>query len=249
MFELTLSNAIDKQSYFTELCKKLSPEIKQDKGVIAKENSNGRTHLAIAVNESKKEYYKAKILDFILFMIVDDYKFNYYKDNLKADASDNLVFESFLKAISIFDAESDKEVIKKQIMLSGELVIDSFFHFKLQMLKSRWEKTAGIINQNHILESKSAMIDVLKYLTTMSDSNSSLVTVSFSEKQITTKTLGSTKKFKNNFKGCSNFLTEMVRANPIKINISCTEPDELQEEVLDVLKNIFFEKINLINWF
>ena len=95
MFELTLSNAIDKQSYFTELCKKLSPEIKQDKGVIAKENSNGRTHLAIAVNESKKEYYKAKILDYILFMIVDDYKFNYYKDNLKADASDNLVFESF----------------------------------------------------------------------------------------------------------------------------------------------------------
>ena len=31
-------------------------------------------------DEAKKEYYKAKILDYILFVIVDDYKYNFYKD-------------------------------------------------------------------------------------------------------------------------------------------------------------------------
>ena len=82
MFELTLSTTIDKQMYLGELFSKVSSEIKQDEGIIVKQNNNGRAYLALAVDDCKKDYYKSKILDYILFMIVDDYKYNFYKETL-----------------------------------------------------------------------------------------------------------------------------------------------------------------------
>ena len=133
MFELTLSTTIDKQRYLGEFFSRFGQEIRGDSGVVVNQNSNGRAYLAIAVDEAKKEYYKAKILDYILFVIVDDYKYNFYKDNLTIN-EDSVVFKSFLKAISIFDAENDKDIIKSQIQLSGEILIDSFFYFKLQLI-------------------------------------------------------------------------------------------------------------------
>ena len=247
MFELSLSTTIDKQSYFLELYKMLAHEIKQDGGVIAKENCNGRTYLAIAVCKSKKEYYKAKILDYILFMIVDDYKFNYYKEHLKSGIDENIVFQAFLKAISIFDAEIDKDVIKSQISLSGELLIDSFFYFKLQSLQNRWEKTVGIIIQNQILKSSSAIVEVLKYLIAMSDSGVSNAAVSITQKQLALRFGGVTKKYKSTFKGASDLLTEIVRRNPMKINITHQLLDDVQEKFVGALQNIFTEKINIVN--
>ena len=82
MFELTLSTTIDKQTYLGDCFRLLHQDVKQDAGVIIKQNNNGRAYLALAVDENKKEYYKSKILDCVLFMIVDDYKFNFYKENL-----------------------------------------------------------------------------------------------------------------------------------------------------------------------
>ena len=55
-------------------------------------------------------------------------KYNFYKENLTPN-DDCVIYESFLKAISIFDAENDKDIIKSQIHLSGEILIDSFFYF------------------------------------------------------------------------------------------------------------------------
>ena len=60
MFELTLSTTIDRQVYLSRVYSKLDGEIRQDAGVVTKQNNNGRAYLVLAVDESKKEYYKAK---------------------------------------------------------------------------------------------------------------------------------------------------------------------------------------------
>ena len=246
MFELTLSTTIDKQTYLGDCFNLLHQDVKQDAGIIVKQNNNGRAYLALAVDENKKEYYKSKILDYVLFMIIDDYKYNFYKENLISN-DDSVVYGSFLKAISIFDADNDKDIIKSQIHLSGEILIDSFFYFKLQLLRARWRRTANIINQNNIVQSNSSMLDILKYLTTISDSGIVKADVGFCKKQITLKTYDGTKRFKNDFKGISNFLAEIVKLNPSRINLKTNDSKEEFGQIKHMLMHIFGEKIYIIN--
>lgn len=245
MFELSISTTLCKQHYIQELYDKLKDEIKNDKGISVKQNLYGRSYFAIAVPEKKKEFYKSKILDFIVFMIIDDYKFNFFKDNLQL-LEQNIISQSFLKAISIFDSEVDSDVIKRKIEMKNEILVDSFYYFKLQSLKNRWIKTASIINQNQVLYSSDSMIEVLKYLTLSSDNYLITANVTVGKKQIKVKQYSGTKSFKRDFEGCSNFLTEIVRLNPVKINIKKMEV-EGDDQVVKLLNDIFTDKIYFLN--
>ncbi len=244
MFELMVSITQDKQALIHDLYLKLSGEVKKEKGIIAEHNYNGRATISVAVPEKKKEYYKSKILDHIIFIIIDEYKFNYYKENLQI-LGQNVVCQSFLKAISIFDADIDKEVIKQKIELKGEVLVDSFYYFRLGSLKARWAKTANIINQNQVLSSLSSMLGVLKYLTMTSENLSVTTEVSIGKKQIKMKGYASSKCFKRDFEGHSNFLTEIVRLNPVKINLKVSE-EEGEDSIAELLSQIFADKIYFV---
>lgn len=244
MFELSISTTIDKQKYISDLHKKLFLEVKRDGGIAIKQNYRKRSYFALAVPETKKEYYKSKLLEHIIFMIIDDYKFNFFKENLNL-VKTGLIVEPFLKAISIFDAEIDKDVIKTQVDLSGEVLVDSLFYFKLQMLLRRWQKTTDIINQNQILASNSSMIEVLKYLTRMSDNLVLSTEIYIGKRQLKINSLSTAKCFKRDNGGSSNFLTEIVRLNPskIKLKIGTNENDE----VFEILSQIFDDKIYVLS--
>lgn len=246
MFELTISLTTNKQHYINKLFKQLEPEVKRCSGIVLKQNYAGRCYFSFAVENFHKEYFKAKILDFVVFVVGDDYKYNFYLDSLKGESS-NLLFESFLKAISIFDADADREIVKSLIDFSGEILIDSFYYFKLQMLRNRWQKTADIINANKILSNKSAMLDVLKYLTTMSDNLVVKTDVNITSKQIRLKNYAFTKCFKKTEAGQSDFLAEIVTLNPSKINLKLSESeDEQNSQIVNVLSELFTDKIYLL---
>lgn len=241
MFELTISTRLDKQSYISKLYKSLIDEIKSVSGVAIKQNFKGRSYFSLAVKSEDKDYFKAKILDFIVYMIVDDYKYNYFKDNLE-NLQENIVFESFLKAVCIFDEDIDREYILKQINFKEEILVDSFYYFKLQMLRDRWQKTVGIIKFNQIINSKNSMLEVLKYLVAMSECLVQKAEVFISKKQVKLRLVQKTSRFQNDSQGLSKFLSEIIELNPAKIEILRT--DDYECEVVDVLNKIFYDKIN-----
>ena len=246
MFELSVSTTVDKQNYISELYKRLFYEVKRDSGIVIKQNYRGRSYFAIAINDNKKEYYKSKILDYIIFMIIDDYKFNYYKENLHTDNS-GIVTQVFLKAISIFDADIDKEFIKNQIELSFEVLVDSLFFFKLQPLKNRWKKTAEIINQNQVLTSTSSMVEVMKYLSAISNNQVASTEIFLGKKQMKIKNYTFSKCFKRDNLGKSSFLTELIRLNPLKINLKIQRGSDENDELYALLNKIFDDKIYVIS--
>ena len=247
MFELTISLTIDKQHYINKLFKTLAQDVKRCAGIAIKQNYQGRSFFSFAVDVFHKEYFKAKILDFVVFVISDDYKFNYYLNNLNHENT-SVLFEPFVRAISIFDADCDREIIKSQIDFSGEILLDSFFYFKLQTLQNRWRKTAETINSNKILSNSSAMLEVLRYLTEMSDSLIVKTDISITNKQIRLKGMNISKCFKQNIKGQSSFLAEIISLNPSKINLKVSaDDDSFGEKMVDVLTEVFADKIYLIN--
>lgn len=246
MFELSVSMAIENQNLLQDLCKKLMPEIKREGGVCAVINSGIRSNFALAVDSKKKEYYKAKILDFVTRTITGEYKFNFFKACIVGE-SDNVICQSFLKAIAIFDCETDRQFIKNQLELSGEIVLDSFYYFKLEPLRARWARTAGIINQNGIIRSQASMIEVLKYLTTMSDNFCVTTEIDLSKKRIKLKNMEFSKTFLRTDKGVSDFFTDIIKLNPMKINIRLDRSRGAADNIYEFLSKIFYDKVYIVS--
>ena len=244
MFELTLCLAFDKQKYISQFYKTMVDNVKKEDGIIIKYNSGGKSYLSIAVNEIHREYIKSKVLDFVTMIIELEFKYDFFKEHLNVQ-SEEILTEAFLKAISTFDLDFDREIISKVIEFSGELVIESLYYFKLQSLVLKWIKTAEIINQNLIMVSDNSMGEVLRYLCAISENNSVLVDVILTDKQIELKNFKSRKKFKKTSYGISKLFTEIVKLNPLKINIkeknSSDEPDVIKNTLLKVFSDkIYF---------
>jgi len=158
-----------------------------------------------------------------------------------------VIYEPFLKAITIFDSELDKEFIKQKIELSGEILVDSLYYFKLEELRNRWQRTAEVINQNQILQSSSSMLEVISYLTATSENKMVVTDILIGKKQIKLKHFKGSKTYKRTFDGVSKFFTEIVRLNPTKINIKLLSNSGTAEDVTEILNKIFCDKIYLIN--
>lgn len=244
MFELTLCLDFQRQKYISEFYKGLVANIKRDAGIIIKHNSGGKSYLSVAVSDDKKEYIKTKVLDFVTKVIEDDFKYNFFKDKIDSSTKNNLT-EAFLRAISCFDEDFDREIIKDSLEFSGEIVIESLFYFKLQSLVLRWHRTAEIINQNLIMNSDKSMSEVLKYLCAVSENNSVFVDLLLSEKRIEMKNFAIHKRFKKNSDGISKMFAEIIKLNPIKINIKENDDGEFSE-ITNALLCVFNDKIYFV---
>lgn len=245
MFELTLRLNFERQKYFSEFYKALFPEIKSDNGIIIKHNNLGNSYLSIAVSDEKKDYLKSKVLDFVTKLIEKEFKYKFFKSRIVITSQKNLT-EAFLEAISIFDEEIDKQIISENIDLNGELIIESLFYFKLQNLVKKWEKTAEIINKNFIMNSENSMTEVLRYLCTISENNSVFVDLNFHNEQITLTNFMFKKKYKRDFNGISNLFAEIIKLNPIKINIKTQDNLDEQNEITSTLVKLFNDKIYFV---
>lgn len=245
MFELTLCLAFERQKYLAEFYKTLLPVVRNDEGIIIKHNSGGKSYLSIAISDTKKEYLKSKVLDFVTKVIEKDFKYNFFKEKIDVKIQNNLT-EAFFMAISCFDEDIDKEEIMQTIEFSGEIIIESLFYFKLQNLSHRWLKTAEIINQNLIMSSEKSMSEVLRYLCEISENNSVFVDLCFKEKQIELKNFVFHKKFTKTSDGISKLFAEIIRLNPTKINILESKEEPKINEITSTLLKVFNDKIYFV---
>ena len=126
MYELTLCLAAERQRCVHEFWKTIEDDIKKYNGIMVKQNAGGKCYLAIAVDEKNKDYLKSLVLDFILKVVVEEFKFNFFKDNILIK-NYGKVTEAFLMAVSIFDAEIDKEIISSLLEFKNEIVITCHF--------------------------------------------------------------------------------------------------------------------------
>ena len=245
MFELTICLSFERQKFISEFYKLISPSIKGGAGIVIKHNSGGKSYLSLAVSKENKEFIKSKVLDFVTNVIENDFKYNFFKEKITINEKTSLT-EAFFRSISTFDEEIDKDFIKQNIEFDGEIVVESLFYFKLQPLVFKWQKTAEIINKNFVMNSDNSMSEVLKYLCAISENNAVLVDLSFKEKQIEMKNFMARKKFKMNEDGISKMFEEIIKLNPLKININDKDGFGESYKITTTLLKVFHEKIYFI---
>lgn len=148
MWELTLNFSQDKSHFMDFLYSKLEGQVKFCGGVIIRSTRAGRVKISLAVPRKQKDYFVLLLLELVSEVITQDFKFEYLNTNLGTIIPNELTRAAFIRALTVFDKQTDKDLIKKQLVFENELNIDSFFYFKLGELTQCWQEICVLVREN-----------------------------------------------------------------------------------------------------
>ena len=134
-------------------------------GVVTSNEENGHIFLLIAVKDKDKEKLKLILINAIIEIICTKFKSDFLNKMLVLPELDKASIYAFKKALLNFDKETDKFIIRKNLVLEKNLYVESFYHFKLRALQDKWEELVSLSNENkEYLISRESFIDLLKFL-------------------------------------------------------------------------------------
>ncbi len=121
---------------------------------------NHFTYLLFACEDNIKNLCKAKIKKCITTYIIDEYKYHYFINKILKNKT--LVHLAYIKALTLYDVESDIALLNSDLELDRQFYIDSYIHFKLNDLVRMWQELCDLIISNINYLNNNMMIDVMK---------------------------------------------------------------------------------------
>ena len=179
MWEYSIS--FDRNNF--ELAKKTSEKIKrkttQLNGITTILVGSYFVDVLVAVPDIYKDEIREYIIDIIVNIYTTTYKFDYLMRNFNFEVTDDLNMKAFVKALMVFDLETDRKiVIQKVCNNDNRIVVESFFNFRLGILKTRWDDLVNLVNDNVMyLMSKDTFIEFIKFLVSNLDSKCDFVCI------------------------------------------------------------------------
>lgn len=207
--------------------------------------------LSIASSEQDYVYVKRVLKRYIPEIILFIYKEKYLIQNISFNDVNEVFKLSLLKALVLFDSETDYVDIRKELDLDSDINIDSFYSFKLQKLKTRWQEIVSLANDNsnYFFESET-LLELLKFLIATIKPKASFVNVYYNGKNFEFLD-AKNRRIKNAILSSSgadndevNLIISLISLAPDTINIHCI--DSLSNNTFKVLYYIFDKRVNLL---
>ncbi|MCL2621667.1 MAG: putative sporulation protein YtxC, partial [Firmicutes bacterium] len=111
---------------------------------------------------------KNQIENTIAEVIINEYKAAFLKKSLILPIENEINKAAFIKALTTFDRDSDKIITLTQLNITNkteEFLLDSFFNFKLEALRKRWEEVCKLANENtSYLVCSQTFVELLRFL-------------------------------------------------------------------------------------
>ena len=113
-------------------------------------NDNGREQLVIVFDGTCEPPRKitSALADAIADIIITDCKCHYIESSLKLPIEDEINRHAFIRALSSFDRAADLTLAKSLIKLTPNFLLDSFYTFSIDALKTRWQEACALANDN-----------------------------------------------------------------------------------------------------
>ncbi len=208
---------------------------------------NDMAVLSMAVKDEDFVSIQNKLKQFISEVVLFVYKEEYLQQHIDFSKLKDDYQLALLKALVLFDSESDKQFIKQRISLEHDIYLDSFYHFKLQPLQKRWSEFVSLTNENGNLLESEAFLDLLKFLIATIKPKTNLVHVYYNGGVFEYKDKNQ-KPIKSNFiqrnNDEANLITTLITLAPNNITLHCI--DAITNNTFKVLYYIFDKKINLL---
>lgn len=244
MFEFTIS-CDENLNILSSIYLRLKSVVDNLNGIIIKQNSQKVDSVCLAVEENYKAFVKANILDAVSDAIISVYKHDYLSEHICINIRNAVAYNSFIQALVVFDRQTDKDIIKKNLILEDKLNIDSFYNFRLEQLKNRWHDIACVVNDSiPVMLKDKSVADITRYFVDSTSKEVKEVHLFAQENSIQIKVDGvlSDLEFDTNTDYLNNILTEIISISPQKVILhgKLDKYKDLQDSLLSVfVDNVF----------
>lgn len=119
------------------------------------------TYLLFATDDALAEICKCKIKRCISTYIIDEYKYRYFKDKIISSSS-NLIMQAYVKALTLYDVDTDIALINSYFELDRQFFVDSFINFKMPEIQRMWQELCDLITSNINYLNRDMMLDVMR---------------------------------------------------------------------------------------
>lgn len=178
--------------------------------------------------------------------IVTNLKSQYLRQNIQLPFLPSEQKDAIIKALVLFDIESDIYFVLSAIEKQSTIVIPSFNAFRLRKLKPKWQEFVFITNLNgNYLLNYEVYVEFLKFLISSIQPKTNVINL----KSDVSKFLFFDEK--NNLVACRvdlsdemGLITNLVLLAPKNINIHCTS--QVSNKTFKTLYYLFDKKINIL---
>ena len=239
MFEFTIVCKGNSQ-ILNNIHSSLKPIIENLEGIVIKHCNE----LSFAVKNQHSEFLKPVLAELISENIVNFYKYQFLSQNIMLNIKNRFTYKSFLQSLVVFDAQTDSEIIKKNLVLDRKINIDSFYLFQLFDLRSRWLDIAMVVNESMpiILKDKS-LAQLTQYFVSATTTRVEELHIYGKGKQIWLEIDGkeSDLVFDDSVTAVENIVIEAISLNPKKIYLHGHLPN--YQLLNSKLQSVFSDKI------
>jgi hypothetical protein len=105
------------------------------------------------------------IADAVADIIITDCKAFYINERIRLPIKDAISRFAFTSALLAFDRDTDKIIVKTILKMSKSFNLDSFYDFKIDILKTRWDEVCLLANDNACyLACQKTFLELLRFL-------------------------------------------------------------------------------------
>ncbi|MBQ7797770.1 MAG: hypothetical protein IJ371_01450 [Clostridia bacterium] len=203
------------------------------------------TYLLFASEDNISSICKSKIKKCISTYIVDVYKYDYFTSKILRNK--NLVSLAYVKALTLYDVETDLALLSSILDLTEQFHIDSFLTFKMADLSRMWQELCDLIMSNINYLNRDMMIDVMRqFIATFDTSVSTLKIIIEDDGFVLYKIENNKKPIKLKDKAMDiDIINYTMLANPKHIEIYGNIKDNFS--MISLLKSLYDDKVSVIS--
>lgn len=244
MWEIEIISNRTNSTYISALQEKISPVLAEVQGVSVVSANTDIVSLVVGCKAENSAKLKVGLKLAIADLICEQIKFEFLSANLDTVFYDENYGFALAKICTYFDNELDRQVVLQNLDLSNKKInIESFFYFRLGMLRKKWLELCNITSNNSGAIIKSGnFLEFVRFLLSNIEMRSQSVILEMREKCLIYHDEKKDFDIIDSIDPHDKFsvLGKLIELNPSIIKIY---PDSSNDETLKLVKNIFDDKV------
>lgn len=239
MWEFSLNLKTENFEIAKSFFNAINSNISSIDGMITSHEENDYISILLAVNDRDEGKVKNFVSNTLIEIICTDFKDEYLTKYLLLPEHDIIGMTAFKKALLNFDRETDRFIIKKNLVLGNNLYLESFYQFRLRSLQDKWSELVSLSNENReYLLSRESFIDLLKFLVDNLDIGEDEISI---VKEKDGYRIYNQKTEENQLLSEESIVSSVIDICPQKINLYFNE----SSKATNLLERIFEERITI----
>lgn len=243
MWEYSIKVSKENQIVSDKIFSYLKKRTSKYKSIVVSSLQGDFFSISLAIDDRYVEYAQELLARIITKTICTNFKEYYLERNLFLPSQDRINLTAFKNALINFDKETDYFIISKNLILEGELYLESFFNFKLLRLQEKWNELVKLANENRdYLVCKDAFFDLLKFLIDNIDVTKREIKVVEEENgyRIIPSSETEIEDFEENVVSGEVLVSSLIELSPRKIELYYTK----ESDATNLLKTIYDKRLS-----